>query len=237
MSNIIIKYTILTFFLFAFFLPETLIGQPFNINIATNEPTVDQTFSAMKALEANFPIPQPETNITIAILDLSGLAGFNQNHTWRPKLNFLISAKTNDYNLEFGPDVGGDKKAPPVQTKKHIYNILGSLALVNVRHLNIKIAIHNWEGTSTSSVKFQYGKQMISVPYGTSEVTVSNVDTGVLSLTISVHIPGGKPADVFVRGPINLEIERNLIAAGAMEIPVLPVYIYGEGGAMVGRKI
>ena len=191
-------------------------------------------YSAIKAQESHFPLPETEQTITIGKLDLS--IDYKPGDFKVPKdINLVYETPTYKDGSFYKVFIPIPKKEqgdyPKGQTAlvKQVMNLGAQVTVANIRHLNIRIAIENWKFLADqASVTFRLGDTVITVPRGASEVIFK--DVSLTNPVLSIQVDGalttnGKPAPYFVKGLLPLKIEWKLIGAGVITIPVLPVSI------------
>jgi|GEM_PF-7001893 len=185
-------------------------------------------FSAIKALEANFPLPSTTATVTIGTLDLTRIDGA------KPSFKYAVPtyADGSFFSIVVPIPPGEDVTNHQTAQVLHIPNLGAQVTIANILHLNLRFAITPggplWSTKPTSSVTIQVGTQVKTVPPSATEVIFEDVSSTVSSLSIHVNggvLANGVPQPLPIQGLLPIRVDWRTVGAGAVTIPVLPVGI------------
>jgi hypothetical protein len=203
-------------------------------------------FTAIKAQESNFPLPNASETILVGTVDLSVLQHafqggsplntcLNNNYDANNVFTYAVPTYTNGTSAPIGcGHLPHGWQWPTVQS------VGAQVTVANVRHLNLQFSVTgtapSW-ATNGGQVVFQLGNapQQIVPATGGQSVTFNDVAATSLPLTITIHwidprlsppqVGGVSTDGVGVGGLLPVQVSWSTIGAGAVTIPALPVAI------------
>jgi len=178
-------------------------------------------YDAIKAQEANFPLPEPEVTITLGTLSLISVRKrLPLANKYYEEINFLYAIPTYrgpGYSIPYDPEIPDG----PHIAYWPIPGFGGVLDIANIHNLNIEILITDWNGIGLAgNLQITLGSQTKTVAYGQPSVmflNVANVDA-VFSIIINNQF-GANP----VKALLPLKINWSMLGAGAITLPAIPV--------------
>jgi hypothetical protein len=201
--------------------------------------TLSDLYSSIQAQEANFPLPQTTETITVANIDVS------ETNSSEPVIAYSIPIYYNGTH-----PVAKRSQAPctgnrvvvkpaivqpmpvigkgPCESTVQWPNSGGQLTVTNILHLNIVFSISGWRDSKTSLTVTLGSLPPQTVPFGSTQVVFNDVTDTAPQLTVTLNgglTANGVPIPDTASGVLPLTIKWELIGAGAITIPVLPVSI------------
>jgi hypothetical protein len=156
------------------------------------------TYDTIKAQEVNFPLPQPTGTILVGTLD--GATG-----------NFTYAVPTTKETITIPPDPSGHGSTKP--TKEIV--TAGHVSAVNMFSLRLQFNVVHANGALSVTIP---GKPKVQGGAGQTSVSIDPGNATSLTFTVQCGAQAFSP-------DVPLTIDRYLVGAGAIKIPVLPISI------------
>lgn len=156
------------------------------------------TYDTIKAQEVNFPIPQPTGTILVGTLD--GSTG-----------KFTYAVPTTTQVITIPPDPSGHGSTKP--TKETV--TVAHVTAVNLFSVQLQFNVVHANGTLSVSIP---GKPKAQGATGQTSVLIDPGNATSLSFTVQCGSQAFSP-------DVPMTIDRYLVGAGAIKIPVLPISI------------
>lgn len=166
----------------------------------TTPMSVTDVYNAIKAQEANFPIPRPSATFTVGTFN--ALTG---------TFTYAVPAYS-ESNDTYDPDIQGG----PLKPSPSLKSIGGLITAMNIVNVQLRFNITNRQGRDF--VLSVPGFADVHAPAGQNFVTLDVGPVGGADFTLTC---GGKTFE----SQLPVAINRPLVGAGAFAVPALPVAI------------
>lgn len=197
----------------------------YSINVLAQSPEapdpLSTLYNSIKAQEANFPLPNTTQTITVGTVDVGDISGGS--------IQFYFSVPTYTNGQKYtAPNYNYDPNDDLVKVL-HGPTQGGVITITNILHLNIRFEISSWSNLPATSLTIMLGNQSKTVEKGSTEVIFPDVTDKIPKISISVrgatNIFHKSIGSLGVPGLLPLKIDWNIVGAGAITIPVIPVSI------------
>jgi hypothetical protein len=221
---------------------------------ATSSTDLLSLFATIKAQEADFVLPVPDTSetLTIGTIDLSNVdgSGIATLEYSVPTYEDGSATTVTDWSVQVSlgpiPIVGGTSLSSFLQ--RSVTNIGATVTVANIKNLNLRIAIGpgspQWRGSNLAAISVTLGGQTQKVTPSATEIIFENVlaNSSGLSITLT-GVPFkqqptisqsayeydrpafNQPMSYLMPGLLPVKLTWAIVGAGCFLIPVIPVCV------------